>query len=344
MKQVIRKRFVFAREDQPGGAWLARFAAGRQEAERWYLGEGRGEPPSAAECRAAVSRHMPELVPHYEKACALVGDDNMAHRILSQYRPPPVISGCSQAVWLGPDGPALVRNYDWPLDVVTDRFEATAWSGLKVVGKAQRPWGGLLDGMNQDGLVASVTFGGARAAGRGFAVILMLRYVLETCRRVDEATAALIRIPIAMSHNVTLLDRSGDYATLFLGPDRVPAVSRQRACTNHQETVVWPELAAASRTVERLQTILRALDEVGMTLSELTARFLQPPLYSRRARSPTVYTAVYRPEVGRIEYLWPGRTWCQRLDRFEEGDYTHDYGELVTESTHELTAGERIAR
>jgi predicted choloylglycine hydrolase len=30
-----------------------------------------------------------------------------------------------------------------------------------VIAKAQRPWGGCLDGMNDDGLVASLTFGGS---------------------------------------------------------------------------------------------------------------------------------------------------------------------------------------
>ena len=46
---------------------------------------------------------------------------------------------------------------------------------------------GCLDGMNEDGLVASLTAGGSFARGPGFSVILMLRYVLETCRGVDEA-------------------------------------------------------------------------------------------------------------------------------------------------------------
>jgi predicted choloylglycine hydrolase len=183
--------------------------------------------------------------------------------------------------------------------------------------------------MNQDGLVASVTFGGSRAQGRGFSVILMLRYVLETCRRVDEAAAALSRIPIALSQNVTLLDRSGNYATLFLGPDRAPAVSRLPACANHQETVTWPEHAAASRTVERQQAVLSALNDPAMTLPDLIARFLEPPLYSRRAQSPTVYTAVYRPADGRADYLWPGKSWLQRIHRFDPGEYTHDYGELL---------------
>jgi predicted choloylglycine hydrolase len=325
----MRKRFVFAREDRPDRAWRARFIAGRDEAERWYLGEGLEAPPSAAECRAALRRHMPELLPHYDRACALVGDDDLAQRMLSHYRPGPSLSGCSQAVWLGAGGPALVRNYDWPLELISDRFEATSWFGRQVIAKAQRPWGGCIDGMNEDGLVASLTFGGSRAKGLGFSIILMLRYVLETCRRVDEAAAALSRIPVALSQNVTLLDRSGAHATVFLGPDRSPAVTAELICTNHQEQVVWPEHAAASRTVERRQALARLIAEPGLRLDRLVESFLEPPLYSRRVRSTTVYTAIYRPAEGRVDYLWPGERRSQSFDRFDPGDYTHDYGELV---------------
>lgn len=325
----MHKRFVFAREDRPDEAWLARFVAGRHEAERWYLGQGRAAPPTAAECRAALRHYMPELVPHYDRVCALVGDDDLAHRMLSHYRPPPVVADCSQAVWLGVDGPALVRNYDFALDVVSDRFEATSWSGRAVIAKAQRPWGGCLDGVNEEGLVASQTFGGSRAQGRGFSVILMLRYVLETCRRVDQAIAALSRIPIAMSHNVTLLDRSGSYATVYLGPDRAPGVTAEPLCTNHQEHVVWPEHAARCRTVERREALARRLAEPGLTLDRLVDGFLAPPLYSRRTGFPTVYTAVYRPTEERVDYLWPGKVWGQRIGGFMPGEYTHDYGELV---------------
>jgi predicted choloylglycine hydrolase len=47
--------------------------------------------------------------------------------------------------------------------------------------------------------VVSCTSGGSPAVSRGFSVILMLRYVLEICRNVDEAIVALSRIPIAQS-------------------------------------------------------------------------------------------------------------------------------------------------
>jgi predicted choloylglycine hydrolase len=266
---------------------------------------------------------MPELLPEYDRVCSLVGDDDLAHRILSHFRPPPAVAGCSQAVWLGPGGPALIRNYDFPLDIVSDRFEATCRSGRRVIAKAQRPWGGCLDGMNEDGLAASLTFGGGSGQGAGFSVILMLRYVLETCRRVEEAVAALCRIPVALSQNVTLLDRTGAYATLFLGPDRPPEVTRHLVCTNHQDA------DGSADSVLRQRALQEALQDPAMTLPALTGRFLQPPLYSRRIDSATVYTSVYWPEEGRVDFLWPGKTWHQSFDAFVPGEYTHDYGDLT---------------
>ncbi|MGY2048689.1 C45 family autoproteolytic acyltransferase/hydolase [Methylobacterium sp. JK268] len=319
----MEKTFTAAREDRPGRAWLARFRDGREEAARWYLGDGARDLPTAAECRAALRRHMPELLPRYDEACAMVGDDDLAHRILSHYRPAAQAQGCSQAVWLGQDGPALVRNYDFPLAVITGRIEMSAWSGKRVIGMAQRPWGGCLDGMNEDGLAASLTLGGLARRRAGFAIILMLRYVLETCRSVGEATAALCRLPVTQLHNVTLLDRTGAHATLFIGPNREPAVTGLRTCTNHQERA-----SPASRSALRQRVLDDALAEGSATLATLTARFLEPPLASRHPRFTTAYTAVYRPAEGRVDYLWPGRRWSQSFDRFEEGAYTHDFGDL----------------
>ena len=40
---------------------------------------------------------------------------------------------------------------------------------------------GLLDGMNDRGLAVSLTFGGRPDVGDGFAIPLVVRYVLETC-------------------------------------------------------------------------------------------------------------------------------------------------------------------
>jgi predicted choloylglycine hydrolase len=327
----MQKCFVAMREDTPGSAWKERFVAGRVEAEAWFRGSGRGAPPTAAECRVQLLRHMPELLGPYERVCALVGEDDLAPQILSQYRPPPLPHGCTQAVWLGDEGPALVRNYDYPLEVVSDHFESTRWFGREVISKGQRPWGGCLDGMNADGLVASVTFGGSPAQGLGFSIILVVRYILETCSRVAEAVAALCRIPVALSQNVTVLDKTGAYATVFLSPERAPSVSRALACANHQDPVVaiGPSRNLAS-SMARQQAALRALDVSGATLATLAETFLRAPIHSRAASSPTVYSAVYRPAALTVDYLWPGHVMSQGIGSFRPGRYVHDYGTLTS--------------
>ena len=280
----MQKRFVCLREDVPGSDWLARFVAGRAEAEAWYL-NGRAPAPSAAECASAIRRYMPELAGLYESACELVADDGVSAQIISQYRPPPLLHGCTQAVWLGPGGPALIRNYDFPLEVVSDHFQSTRWLGREVISKGQRPWGGCLDGMNADGLVASVTFGGNTAQGQGFSIILIARYVLETCSQVSDAVDALCRIPVALSQNVTVLDKTGAYATVYLTPDRAPCVARTPVCANHQEPVdAGTPTTAISRSIERQSAALRALESRGVSLAQLQETFLRSPLvFARRA-------------------------------------------------------------
>jgi len=315
------KRFLMEREDRPGKAWLSRFVAGRGEAERWYFGHQASPTPTAKECRAALVNYMPKLTLHYDRACDLVGDDDVAHRMLSHFRPAPERHGCSQAVWLGRGGPALIRNFDYPPDIVSERFEITAWSGMRVICKAQRPWGGCVDGMNEDGLVASVTLGGSRTQGLGFSIILIIRYILETCHEVSQAVATLCRIPVALPQNVTVLDRSGHYATVLLAPHQRPIVTRLKACTNHQRTGRPP-----SSSLARQHLIQQAIDDSTMTLSRLTDLFLLPPLYSRSGSFPTLYTAVYRPVEGRVDYIWPGKHWSQGFEDFEEDEYMHSYG------------------
>lgn len=310
---LTAKSFVFDREARPGAAWAARFAAGRAETERWYLGQGRAAPDPAA-CRAAIRDHMPELLGPYDEACGLVGEDPLAHAILSHWRPAPAGGGCTQAVWLGAEGPALVRNYDYDPAVVSPRFESTAWFGREVIGKAQRPWGGLLDGMNVDGLVASLTAGGGAALGEGFSIILVLRYLLETCASVAEGIDVLRRLPVAQSQNVTLLDASGDFATIFLGPGRAAAVSRLPVCANHQESA-----AEAADSLRRAAAAEAALAEADMTLERLAARFQEPPLLVREATWSTVYGAVYLPVLRQVSYRWPGHRVRQSLGNFVPG-------------------------
>lgn len=322
----MQKTFRAVVEDRPGPIWRQHFHAVWPAVRDWYLKDGLAARPTPAVARATLQRFMPETVEIYDRLCRLAGDDEVAHRALSGVNPPRVIAGCSQTAWLGAGGPALLRNYDFETDFTTGIIEMTRWSGRRVIAMREAFWG-CLDGMNEDGLAVSLTFGGRKAHGPGIAMPMVLRYVLETCRTTAEAVAKLLAIPVPMAQNVTVLDRSGDVATVFTGSDRAPATTSRLLCTNHQEQVAWPEMAAASRSLEREAHLGQLIETPGMTLPRLSAGLLEPPLYRviEAQGFATVYSAVYRPAAGSVDYVWPGRSWPQSFAGFGEGSYTHGY-------------------
>ena len=145
----------------------------------WYLKDGGADRPDLETCRRALTRHMPELVPTYERLVGLAGGDEMAARLLSLYRPPGFVVGCSQGAWTRGE-PVLVRNYDYPVARLEGLVYLTEWTGRRVLGMSDCLWG-LLDGVNDAGLAVSLTFGGRRDVGDGFGIPIVVRYLLEVC-------------------------------------------------------------------------------------------------------------------------------------------------------------------
>ncbi len=219
-------------EERPGPLWQARYEAMWPAYRAWYLQEGDAARPRYRECRDALARHMPELVPTYERLVELAGGGDLAARLLSLWRPPGFIVGCSQGVWTRGD-PMLVRNYDYPASRLEGIVYLTRWGERRVIGMSDCLWG-LLDGVNDAGLAVSLTFGGRPDVGEGFAISLVVRYLLETCDTVDQARAALERVPVHAPQNLTLLDRSGAHVTAYVGPDRPVRFVDTPATTNHQ--------------------------------------------------------------------------------------------------------------
>jgi predicted choloylglycine hydrolase len=303
----------------PGDAWRERFEAMWPIYQAWYLQEGDAARPSYAACRRALAEHMPELMPIYERLVELAGGGDLAARLLSLYRPPGFIVGCSQGAWTRGE-PLLVRNYDYPAERLEGIVHLTQWGERRVIGMSDCLWG-LLDGMNDSGLAVSLTFGGRPDVGDGFAIPLVVRYVLETCDDVAAAREALARIPVHAPQNLTLLDRSGAYLTAYVGPGREPRFVDVAATTNHQGEVEWPEYAEAICSEEREQRVLELLGEDRQRFEDA---FLEPPLHSTAHERGfgTIYTAAYEPVRGRVRYRWPGTTWEQSFERFEPGTRT----------------------
>ncbi|MGH3191876.1 MAG: C45 family autoproteolytic acyltransferase/hydrolase [Streptosporangiaceae bacterium] len=293
-------------EDEPGEWMAGQLAAAWPAFRRWWQ-EGANARPGTEEARARLEQHMPELVPTWRRLAAMLGDDPVAGAALTLWNPPPFLTGCSQAAVL-PGGPALIRNYDWDYRLFDATVARTAYGGRRVLGMLDCLWG-LLDGVNDAGLALSLTFGGRPQVGQGFGIPVVIRYVLQVCRTVEEATQTLSRIPVHMSYNVTALDRGGSRATVYLAPDRPAQVTNLAVATNYQGTVEWPPYAAAIKTVER-QELLEVLLTAGADAEHVVAACLRDPLYATRfgAGFGTLYTAEYRPAEGVARYYWPGQT------------------------------------
>ncbi len=305
-------------EDRPGPKWASVFKEYWPSYAAWWASEGLSSRPTFHECRKALKNYMPELLDLYDSLCDLVGGGDRESRFLSFYCPPRYLAGCSQAIWPG-DEPLLVRNYDYDKDAFDAILLKTKWNGRGVIGTSDGLFG-LVDGMNDAGLVASLTFGGRRAVGTGFGVPLILRYILQTCSTADEAGEALKRIPSHMSYNVTVVDAARKYFTAYLSPDRPTLLTHAAVATNHQERVEWSSHARFTATVERERYLLQRLTLHPETQEKFVAAFLKPPLYSTAfaAGFGTLYTAAYRPRHGTVDLHWPGRTWSKGFKSFQE--------------------------
>jgi predicted choloylglycine hydrolase len=208
----------------------------------------------------------------------------------------------------------VVRNYDYAPELFEGVCMSSRWSKRRVIGTSDCLWG-LVDGMNDSGLVASLTFGGITGTGEGFAVPLVLRYLLEVCDTAADARAVLMRLPVAGHYNLTISDAGGTNMTAFVGPGREPEFSDAAHATNHRGLVPDdPQLARRLRSVER-QDMLISLERRGAPAKSVVQSFCSPGLRSLDFESGfgTLYTAEYRPDRGTVAYHWPSRTWERGL-------------------------------
>lgn len=314
---VLRKTFEAVDfGDGRDGHWAARIRALWPRAEK-ALAPDAFTPEGAAEARQLFQTHMPELVPALDMLAWQAGVPNgETFLTLAALRPFP--AACTQ---VGVPG-VLLRNYD---------FDPGEVEGLIVRSNLLRPvigtqdggWG-LLDGMNGAGLSVSLTFGGRVTQGPGFAIIIVLRYLLETCDTVDQALARLSAIPVCVPQNITLVDHH-QAVTVYTGPDIAMLRAPDACAANHQHFPVPSDQEHNTRTTERIMAIRSSGPSV--------AAMLKPPIYSGNYDGGlgTVYTACYRPEAGQVTYYWPGRRWELSFGKFRPEARTVTLG-LVSNS------------
>jgi len=304
-------------EPTPGPRWQALFASTWPAYRRWYLQRDVRGRPSLQLAQDMLTRHMPELVPTYQAMVQLAseaGADEVAARMLTLWDPPRFLPGCSQAVVTDPEI-AVCRNYDYSPELWERVVYSSRFGARRVIGNNDCLWG-LIDGMNSDGLVVSLSFGGRRGSGAGFAVSLVVRYLLEVASSTEQAREILTGMPVAMAYNLTMVDADRRVLTAYVAPGRAAEFSSSPIATNHRgEFPDSIEHAQRYASVERRDCLAELLAE-RPTPDELVASSLRPPLYSTHywRAFGTVYTALYRPAAGTVQLSWPDRTWERGFD------------------------------
>jgi len=295
------------------------FAAAWPSYRAWFLREGIETRPSYAESRGAIAWHMPELLGTFDALCAAVGGGDLEARFLSHWCPPPVATACSLATWTR-DAHLLVRSYDYPPLLCDTTVLASSWTGTRVLAMADCLWGAV-DGINAHGLAVAIAFGGRPVVGPGFGIGLVVRYLLEVARSVDDAVAILARMPVSMSYNVALTDARGASAIVEVSPDLPALVTGRSTAANRQShglaepVTEWPEHAWRSGTVEREVALAGVANDPRATAYDVVATFLSAPVQRDPARHEwgTVWTSVYDCDAGTLDLLWPDETWSLGL-------------------------------
>lgn len=322
----MKVTFGFIREDKPAEKWRAQFNKTWQNYREWYLSEGDEARPNCAISVGELEKHMPELLPIYRQLVEFRGNEDIASRFLTMYCPPAYNSGCTQLAFIQGTN-TLIRNYDYNLRFFEGNMIYTDWL-QPVIGMSDNNWG-LLDGMNKAGLAISLTFGGRTVTGVGFGIPIIIRYILEIATNVADAVEILKRIPVHMSHNVTVMDKHSNYATVYLAPDKLPEVVHDPIATNHQQTIDWEEFALKSATVQRKEYLQQVLSKASDTEDSIINRFLKPPLYKDDFENNfgTLYTVAYKLQTGEVVIKWPGKSVKQSFKTFKEKTVVINFGE-----------------
>lgn len=312
-------------EDEPGAGWQREFNERWPAYKNWFLRFGDRERPSYLDSIRELNRYLPEIIPVYEQMVDLAGGGDRAARFLSQYCPPPLFRGCSQAVYLE-DEAVLVRNYDYSPYIFDGLVMRSKFDQRSVVAMMDC-MSGVLDGINSDGLAVSMSFGGRQEFGTGFGIPLVLRYLLEYAGNVREACELLMRIPVNGAYNVMLLDRDSQFETVAIAPGQQPLKLGTRVSTNHQPDSSWPLYEEKVNTHQRY----RYLEEVSaarqLSAHQFSRQFLQPPLYNTQFGRGfgTLYSAAFYPQSGTCEYLWPQHSWSFNFDSFDDCEYRLEF-------------------
>lgn len=312
-------------EDKPGDLWQQAFKSRWPAYHRWFKHYGETNRPSYFDSVKALRQFLPKFENTYEQMVELAGGGDHVSRFLAQYCPPPLFRACSQAVYFQGE-PVLVRNYDYSPYMFDGLVIRSQYDRRAVIAMTDC-MSGVLDGMNDDGLAISMTFGGHQGFGDGFSITIMLRYALEYASNVKEAIELLKDIPAHGAYNVTLVDKLGESATLIYTPGKALRISNVVIATNHQPQSSWPKYEEKVQTFSRYNHLENLVESHHDNVDSFAYNFIKTPLYNTQfARGfGTLYTVAYFPMRGECVYFWPAQEWRLNFNNFQSSELCVQY-------------------
>jgi predicted choloylglycine hydrolase len=132
------------------------------------------------------------------------------------------------------------------------------------------------DGVNEHGLAAGLCFVYPKINKPGFNAGILIRYILEKCKTIDDAISALKRLPIASSQTITLADMSGDIAVVECNAEKLVVIRLKSVPRN---TPAIPKYL--SRRMEAIRLMPASKTGLYLSFQYSPAVFLKTPTVKR---------------------------------------------------------------
>jgi predicted choloylglycine hydrolase len=174
------------------------------------------------ECEAVVREHAPELLDELRGVADGGRFDPELIKVLPLTLPDP---GCSVVAVSGEHTangkPLFGRNYDFFRFFAEygELYRTLPEERLSHIGCSDH-YVGRHDGINEAGLAIGHSGPPARERRPGFLFTLAIRYVLDNCRTVEEASSLLERVPHVQNSAFLVADATGEIAAVDVSPEK----------------------------------------------------------------------------------------------------------------------------
>jgi predicted choloylglycine hydrolase len=225
-------------------------------------------------CEVEVRKHFPEVLEEirgFADGCQLSYEPLRSFILTVGLAEPP--KQCSLFSVADSSKVMFCRNYDfyYRFGKYTESYLTAPKNSYKSLGTTD-VFIGREDGVNENALAVGISSVSSSATGPGMTFVLAVRYILDKCKSVQEATEFLTRIRFATASNYLLADRSGSMLVVEAANGKVnvrkpESGARFVVATNH---FVSDEMRGVENVDKRPPDSEKRYDAITRALSQAT--------------------------------------------------------------------------